>query len=164
MGWLPNITFPQAVSASTVWAVLTGIPLGLGLGLFCRALLNQGRRGRLRLYASLWEWARQQDDGSGSAVHARRIQRYYRQLRHYTRPSTYLAWAALALSDALLTFTLSVVVGGSSPEDPSAWLLCWAAVVAAAAVVLVWIPLAALAGILGVVATIFWLVRLANAG
>jgi hypothetical protein len=95
------------------WAGLTAITAGMGLGYLLRFGVFLRQRRSLRVAASLWEWARQrQDDDLPAADHARRIQRYYRQLQRYRHPERLLAAAFLLFSMAMLALGLFLLAGG----------------------------------------------------
>jgi hypothetical protein len=140
------------------WSGLIGIPLGISGGMLCRVMVNLRRGNRLRLYASLWEWARLQDDGSSPSIHARRIQRYYRQLRRYQRPLRHLSWVALGFGLALLLFSVSLMLGTCPLFRSDTWFVCGATALLSAALTLVWAPLALLPAVGGLGASLFLLI------
>jgi hypothetical protein len=152
MSWLTSNIHWLALGPAVWWAGAIGLPAGAALGLLCRALVDQRRHGRLRLYASLWEWARQREEADGGKEHARRIQRYYRQMRRCRRPQFHLSWAAVMASLALMALVLPVAGGLALPLDPAQWIGVLGLGMAGAVLCLAWPPGGALAGVAGLAA------------
>jgi hypothetical protein len=152
MSWLTAYIPWLALGPAVWWAGAIGFPAGAALGLLCRALVDQRRRGRLRLYASLWEWARLREEAEGGKEHARRIQRYYRQMRRCRRPQFHLSCAAVMASLALMDLVLPVVGGFVLPLDPAQWIGALGLGMAGAVLCLAWPPGSALAAAAGIAA------------
>ncbi len=120
--------------------VLIGVLLGSSIGMVGKSAMLWRQRGSLRLLISLWEWARQNDDAENLALHARRIQRYYRQIRQIRSVPNLLAVALLGFSMAVMVATFSTQFLALSVWFSPALLLMGMGMAAAACLTVVWVP------------------------
>ena len=140
------------------WFGLVGLPFGLAIGLVLRTMINFRQIARWRLYASLWEWARQQPAAGGGRVHAARIQRYYRKMRRYQQPERQLAAAMVGLSLAILLLLVSSLFLAPQAYLSGAVLVGGLSLLIASLGSLLWAPLGLLLGLVGLIALAWGLV------